>query len=305
MSSITTEGCRASVGGWTVHRAALLLIFLTLALLLLWSPAAATIIVEPAPPELPTDGINVDDERFVPLWHYPPLDLLTIILLIHCPLLAMPFEVICSAGILVFLGYRTSRHPLDHKKRSRIYGCIRDRPGITAAEIARATGINRGTTRYHLSRLREAGLVSAVNRGGRVGYFQSGYDATSKTICCHLRNNTRREILALLLDAPGISRPAAAWHLQRLERAGEFADRLFLCEPIDFAQQGTMIADAEELLRKSDPAPRACWWSACWWSTRRPPSTGLNLVLGGRRCAPSHTTWSDSSGLRRSMISLP
>lgn len=231
MSSITTEGCRASVGGWTVHRAALLLIFLTLALLLLWSPAAATIIVEPAPPELPTDGINVDDERFVPLWHYPPLELLTIILLIHCPLLAMPFEVICSAGILVFLGYRTSRHPLDHKKRSRIYGCIRDRPGITAAEIARATGINRGTTRYHLSRLREAGLVSAVNRGGRVGYFQSGYDATSKTICCHLRNDTRREIFALLLDHPGItqseianeieiSRSAAAWHLQRLDADG-------------------------------------------------------------------------------------
>ena len=231
MSSITTEGCRASVGGWTVHRAALLLIFLTLALLLLWSPAAAKIIVEPAPPELPTDGINVDDERFVPLWHYPPLELLTIILLIHCPLLAMPFEVICSAGILVFLGYRTSRHPLDHKKRSRIYGCIRDRPGITAAEIARATGINRGTTRYHLSRLREAGLVSAVNRGGRVGYFQSGYDATSKTICCHLRNDTRREIFALLLDHPGItqseianeieiSRSAAAWHLQRLDADG-------------------------------------------------------------------------------------
>ena len=39
------------------------------------------------------------------------------------------------------------------------------------------------------------------------------------------------------------------------ERAGEFADRLYLCEPLDFAQQGAMIADAEELLRKSDRAP--------------------------------------------------
>lgn len=202
MSSITTEGCRASVGGWTVHRAALLLIFL--ALLVLWSPAAAKIIVEPGPAELPTDGINVDDERFVPVWQaYSPLEFLTILLLIHCPLLAMPFEIICSAGVLAFLGYRTSRHPLDNKKRSRIYACIRDHPGITPTEIARATGINCGTTRYHLSRLREAGLVSAVNRDGRVGYFRRGYDATSKTICCHLRNNTRREILALLLDDPG------------------------------------------------------------------------------------------------------
>ena len=230
MSSITTEGCRAPARGWTVHRAALLLIFL--ALLLLWSPAAAKIIVEPGPAELPTDGINVDDERFVPVWQaYSPLEFLTILLLIHCPLLAMPFEIICSAGVLAFLGYRTSRCPLDNKKRSRIYACIRDHPGITPTEIARATGINRGTARYHLSRLREAGLVSAVNRDGRVGYFRRGYDATSKTICCHLRNNTRREILALLLDDPGItqseiaddtgiSRSAAAWHLQRLDADG-------------------------------------------------------------------------------------
>ena len=90
MSSITTEGCRAPARGWTVHRAALLLIFL--ALLLLWSPAAAKIIVEPGPAELPTDGINVDDERFVPVWQaYSPLEFLTIVLLIHCPL-AVPFE---------------------------------------------------------------------------------------------------------------------------------------------------------------------------------------------------------------------
>ncbi|GLI45839.1 winged helix-turn-helix transcriptional regulator [Methanoculleus bourgensis] len=213
-----------------MHRAALLLIFL--ALLLLWSAAAAKIIVEPGPAELPTDGINVDDERFVPVWQaYSPLEFLTIVLLIHCPLLAVPFEIICSTGVLAFLGYRTSRHPLDNKKRSRIYACIRDHPGITPTEIARATGINRGTTRYHLSRLREAGLVSAVNRDGRVGYFRRGYDATSKTICCHLRNNTRREILALLLEEPGVTqsevadtigvaRSTVAWHMRRLVADG-------------------------------------------------------------------------------------
>jgi len=209
--------------------------FLALALfVLLWSPAAAMkIIVEPGPAELPTDVTYIDDEWFVPVWQaYSPVEFLTIVLLIHCPLLAVPFEIVCSAGVLAFLGYRTSRHPLDNKKRSRIYACIRDHPGIAPVEIARTTGINRGTIRYHLSRLRGAGLVSAVNQGGRVGYFQSGYDATSKTICCHLRSGTRREILTLLHGAPGItqseiaddtgiSRSAAAWHLQRLN-----ADRL-------------------------------------------------------------------------------
>ncbi|MCK9308502.1 MAG: DNA repair and recombination protein RadB [Methanoculleus sp.] len=37
--------------------------------------------------------------------------------------------------------------------------------------------------------------------------------------------------------------------------AAEFADRLYLFEPIDFAQQGTMIADTEGLLKASDHAP--------------------------------------------------
>ena len=39
------------------------------------------------------------------------------------------------------------------------------------------------------------------------------------------------------------------------ENAGVFADRLYLFEPIDFAQQGAMIADAEGLLRKREDAP--------------------------------------------------
>nr|WP_303716324.1 DNA repair and recombination protein RadB [Methanoculleus marisnigri] len=36
--------------------------------------------------------------------------------------------------------------------------------------------------------------------------------------------------------------------------AAEFADRLYLFEPLDFAQQGTMIADTEGLLKASDHA---------------------------------------------------
>jgi len=39
------------------------------------------------------------------------------------------------------------------------------------------------------------------------------------------------------------------------ENAGAFAERLYLFEPLDFAQQGVMIADAEGLLRKRDSAP--------------------------------------------------
>ena len=233
MSFIITDGCRGIAGGWTVHRAAVLLTVLTLALLVLWSPAAAKIIVEPGPAELPTDGINVDDEWFVPVWQaYSPSEFLTIVLLIHCPLLAVPVELVYSVGVTAYLGYRTPRSPLDNKKRSRIYACIRDHPGIAPAEIACITGINRGTTRYHLSRLREAGLVSALYRDDRVGYFRNGdYDTAEKVVCLHLRNGTRRQILALLLEVPGVTqsevantigvaRSTVAWHLLRLVADG-------------------------------------------------------------------------------------
>ena len=39
------------------------------------------------------------------------------------------------------------------------------------------------------------------------------------------------------------------------ENTGAFADRLYLFEPIDFTQQGAMIADTEGLLRKNGNAP--------------------------------------------------
>ncbi|NQS78398.1 MAG: DNA repair and recombination protein RadB [Methanoculleus bourgensis] len=39
------------------------------------------------------------------------------------------------------------------------------------------------------------------------------------------------------------------------ERAEDLADRLYLFEPLDFTQQGAMIADAEGLLRRNGTAP--------------------------------------------------
>jgi len=232
--------------------------FLALVLfVLLWSPAAAMkIIVEPGPAELPTDVTYIDDEWFVPVWQaYSPLEFLTIVLLIHCPLLAMPFELVYSAGAFAFLGYRTSRSPLGNKNRHRIYACIRDHPGIAPAEIARATGINRGTVHYHLSCLRDAGLVGILRRKGRAGYFRNGdCNPTEKAMYLHLNNDIRRQILALLLEKPGITqseiadimgiaRSTAAWHLQKLaadelvesDRDGRTVHYALTCEALAFS----------------------------------------------------------------------
>ncbi|WP_298666730.1 hypothetical protein [uncultured Methanofollis sp.] len=49
----------------------IVLLFLLL-LFVAWSPAAAKIVVEPEPAEVPADAINVDDEVLVPWWAVLP-----------------------------------------------------------------------------------------------------------------------------------------------------------------------------------------------------------------------------------------
>ena len=78
------------------------------------------------------------------------------------------------------------------------------------------------------------------------------------------------------------------------EHAEELADRLYLFEPLDFIQQGAMIADSEEVFQKNGPVGLIVVDSAT-------ASTGPSWAWA-RRCAPSHTIWSGSSGLRRADV---
>jgi len=100
-----------------------------LVLLLCLNPATARIIVEPGPSELPTDMINVDDEEFAPLWEVPPMQLISYFILIYCPLLAFPAELIYSSGLWAYLGYRTVLQKVPgNENRKKIYACIRENP---------------------------------------------------------------------------------------------------------------------------------------------------------------------------------
>lgn len=203
-------------------------------LLLFLNPAAARITVEPGPSELPADMINVDDEYFVPLWQVPPMQLLSYFILMNCPLLAFPAELIYSSGIWAYLGYRSVLQKIpENENRKKIHACIRENPGISAPRIAEATGISRGAVTYHLSYLRSRGKIKRVHTGGYVGFFLAGTDSTPPEECTllHMHNATEKEILFLLLDAPdlsqseivevvGISGPAVSWHMTRLGSDG-------------------------------------------------------------------------------------
>jgi DNA-binding Lrp family transcriptional regulator len=203
-----------------------------LVLLLFLNPATAKIAFEPGPEELPADMINVDDEEFVPIWQGPPLQIISYFILINCPLLAFPADLIYSSGLLAYLGYRIAPRTVP-ENRKKIHACIRDQPGISATRIAEITGISRGTAAYHLSRLQSGGKIKKVQAGGNVGYFILVEDDTGdkEYTLLHMQNSTEKEILFLLLDTPGlsqseianaigISRPAVFWHMKRLDFDG-------------------------------------------------------------------------------------
>ncbi|WP_298667519.1 winged helix-turn-helix transcriptional regulator [uncultured Methanofollis sp.] len=203
-----------------------------LVLLLFLSPATARITVEPESAELPGDMINVDDEYIMSIWEIPPARLVAYFILINCPLLAFPADLIYSSGLRAYLGYRIAPRTVP-ENRKKIHACIRDQPGISASRIAGITGISRGTAAYHISRLQSGGKIKKVQAGGNVGYFIQVEDDTEdkEYTLLHTQNSTEKEILFLLLDTPGlsqseiadaigISRPAVFWHMKRLDFDG-------------------------------------------------------------------------------------
>jgi len=205
-----------------------------LILLLCLNPATAKITVKPGPAELPTDMINVDDEYFVPLWEVPPMQLITTYILIYCPLIAFPVEMIYSSGLWAYLIYRTaSRKVPENENRKKIYACIKDCPGISTPQIAGAIGMSRGAVAYHLSRLRSREKIKKLYARGYVGYLTSDRELSpnEELALLHMQNDTEKEILFLLLNTPdlsqselaaaiGISGPAISWHMMRLGSDG-------------------------------------------------------------------------------------
>ncbi|WP_220682452.1 winged helix-turn-helix transcriptional regulator [Methanofollis formosanus] len=231
--------------------------------LLLFSPgyqATAKIVVEPIPAEIHPDRISLDDEEIVPIWHSSPMRLLTCFLLIYCPLLACPVELFYSLGIWTYLGYRRAsrQRPFDNPNRWQIFTCIRENPGISVAEVVAATGVSRGTVHYHLAHLQKRNIIHKNIEGNSIGYFAytNDFDVTEEHILMHLKNKTKKSLLSLLLETPGlsqsevaeaieVSRPTVCWHMERLIKDGVVESK-----KIEGRVRYRLTHDAWEMLEK-------------------------------------------------------
>jgi predicted transcriptional regulator len=153
------------------------------------------------------------------------------ILLAITPVLVYPAELFFTFRIYSLLGVRrlTKRHVLDHESRKIIYELVRKNPGIQLAAIIDASNLNRGTARYHLTRLEITGKITYISVSGRLMYYENNevYTKLEKKIIWHLKSDSKSKILDHLLnsttgtrheisDAVGVSGPTVTWHMYHL-----------------------------------------------------------------------------------------
>lgn len=102
-----------------------------------------------------------------------------------------------------------ARSRLDQNdNRKAVLQFVRENPGFTMYEIARGTGQNLGTVRYHLLILSINHKILEHRAGGKyVRYFTNGgsYTQQERTVISLLKRDTTGRVLGLLHSKPGAS----------------------------------------------------------------------------------------------------
>lgn len=116
---------------------------------------------------------------------------------------------------------------LQNRNRAAILRYIEDNPGCTLTDLSKNTGINRGTSRYHLYLLLiERKIV--LKKDGKQSYLftNGGTHFERKRVYGYCMNPIKHAILTTILNQPGIcnkeiaqrlqtDRSTVHWHLQQ------------------------------------------------------------------------------------------
>jgi predicted transcriptional regulator len=207
---------------------ALLLIFLTVALV---SPVVALpqgYIVEPA---FGSVGKAAPDVVPITFWNLTFREMVIIGALIISPAFVFPVELFFALKLLTCFGFRriARSNILESTIRNTLYSLIRSRPGISFVELLQVTGISRGALTYHMTLMRFSGKIILLENHGITSYFENTgkYDQGEQKVLKYLRQDTDRQILVTLAASPmmsrrdfehmlGISGPTITWHMKRL-----------------------------------------------------------------------------------------
>lgn len=199
----------------------------------------------------PAEGTMVSPQP-VSFWELPVW-----IMLLQC--VCLPAEIIGVVQWWGFAGlYRIRGGNLfANDTRRQVYDCIRKNPGIHLRGIGKETDITLGTIRYHIDLLRRSHAIAVLEDRGYTHYFENSgtYSASQQAVLKHMRNETTREILAVLAgnrfasrkdiaESLGIAGSTVTWHMKRLEEDGV----------IDVRTEGRYVSyiirdDAESVIR--------------------------------------------------------
>jgi DNA-binding transcriptional ArsR family regulator len=119
---------------------------------------------------------------------------------------------------------------MEQGTRERIYGIIREDPGVHAHLISARAGVGWGTTVYHLKLLEDHQLVVSERQGRYKRFFPSAGFVGVKGAYGVLRNPTSAAIAEYVQAHPGanqrdvcaglsLSPSLVSWHVERLEQA--------------------------------------------------------------------------------------
>lgn len=161
----------------------------------------------------------------VPFWSLPLWLMITQLILV-------PPEILLAIKLWAYMGIRrvSGGNVLDQDVRARIYGYICQNPGIHLRGLSSEMQVKLGTLRYHLSVLQHTHKIAVSSDNASIRFYENSgtYSTEEQHILKHLRNETTKKILAVLLDRPmatrqdiadavGVSGPSVSWHMKRLE----------------------------------------------------------------------------------------
>jgi predicted transcriptional regulator len=134
-----------------------------------------------------------------------------------------------------FRGFRriTASNVLDHPERRLVFGIIRDNPGIEFSGLARDSGMNINTLRYHIDTLVYHGKVTVSRSRGIFRYFENHgrYSEFERLALPYTKNPVSKTLLSVIEQFPGVTQnsladnvgitcPTVRWHIQRFESDG-------------------------------------------------------------------------------------
>lgn len=132
------------------------------------------------------------------------------------PALGMGAAVAIAAGIWILYRRLSRDDVLDNDLRSRILGYVEADPGVHPSSLADDLDVAHQTVRYHLRVLEEFGEVELRSRGGNVHCFRAGvHDADDRRLAPVLTSASKRALLGLLVQEPGLCIAEAARRLDR------------------------------------------------------------------------------------------